>query len=199
MSASVSPTRVGTVERKTSETDIAVTLTLAPGAIEVDSGIPMLDHMLANMCKHAGFSLSLRCRGDLEIDDHHSVEDCALALGAALDQALGDRAGTRRFGYSYAPLDEALARVVVDLSGRPFVVIDLGLRREKLGTLSCENATHFLQSLAQAARLSLHVDLLRGENDHHRLEAAFKALALSLSQAVALTGQRRIRSTKGVL
>src|SRR5690606_38150634 len=129
---------------------------------------------------HARFDLTLRCVGDLEVDDHHTAEDCALALGTALDRALGDRAGIGRFGHAYAPLDEALARAVVDLSGRPHPEVQLDLRREALGALACENVGHVLRSLAIAARATLHVDVLKGENDHHKAEAAFKATALAL-------------------
>ena len=141
----------------------------------------------------------MQAKGDLQIDDHHTAEDCALVLGTALDQALGERRGITRFGSAYAPLDEALARAVVDFSGRPFARIDLGLRRERLGELSCENIPHVLSSLAIAARMTLHVDLLAGENDHHRAEAAFKALALALRVATARNGRDVVPSTKGAL
>jgi imidazoleglycerol-phosphate dehydratase len=139
------------------------------------------------------------CQGDLRIDDHHSAEDCALGLGEALDRALGERRGIARFGSAFAPLDEALARAVVDLSGRPYSAVDLGLRRESIGGLACENVAHVLRSLAVAGRLTLHVDVLRGENDHHRAEAAFKAVALALRQSVTRSGNDDIPSTKGVL
>jgi imidazoleglycerol-phosphate dehydratase len=133
------------------------------------------------------------------VDDHHSVEDCALALGAVIDAALGERRGFARFGHAYAPLDEALARAVVDLSGRPCAVVELGLRRESLGGVSCENIPHFFVSLATAVRGAVHVDVLRGENDHHRAEAAFKALAIALRTAVARVADDRVPSTKGAL
>ena len=192
--------RTARIERATAETAITAELALdGRGEATVDTGIGFLDHMLTALARHGRFDLALEARGDLEIDDHHTVEDCALTLGRAFDEALGDRAGIRRFGNAYAPLDEALARVVVDLSGRPFAAVDLGLRRERLGELSSENLPHFLQSLATAARLTLHVDLLRGANDHHRAEAAFKALALALRQAVARSGFDEVPSTKGTL
>ena len=155
--------------------------------------------MLGALARHARFDLELRCAGDLEIDDHHTVEDCALALGQALDQALGQRRGIARFGSAFAPLDEALARAVVDLSGRPCAVVELGLERETLGQLACENLSHFFTSLATTARMALHVDVLRGINDHHRAEAAFKATALALREAVRLEGPDQVPSTKGVL
>jgi imidazoleglycerol-phosphate dehydratase len=192
--------RRAAVSRKTLETAVEVELSLdGTGRAEVATGIGFLDHMLGALVKHARFDLSLKCQGDLEIDDHHTVEDCGLALGQALDQALGERRGIARFGSAYAPLDEALARAVVDLSGRPCAVIELGLTRETLGTLACENLAHFFLSLATAGRMALHVDLLRGTNDHHRAEAAFKATALALRQAVRLDGPDQVPSTKGML
>ena len=190
------------VARKTKETDITVGLVLdGRGEADVQTGIGFLDHLLTALAKHARFDLTLRCAGDLHIDDHHTAEDCALALGQALDSALGDRRGVFRFGHAYAPLDEALARAVVDLSGRPYAVIALGLRREALGGLACENIGHVLASLAFASRTTLHVDVLKGENDHHRAEAAFKAVAVALRHAVALDPDHRddVASTKGVL
>ena len=193
--------RTAVVERTTKETSVRVELSLVPGAIEVHTGIGFLDHMLTSLAFHGGMSLSLSCKGDLEVDDHHSAEDCALALGAALAQALGDKAGIRRFGSRYAPLDEALARAVVDLSGRPYAFVELGLTRESLGGLACENITHFVTSLANAAMMTVHLDVIRGQNDHHRAEAAFKALALALRDATALDGSygARVPSSKGTL
>ena len=186
--------------RDTLETQIRLRLCVdGSGQADLQTGLPFLDHLLHALVRHARFDLSLRCQGDLHIDDHHSAEDCAIALGQALDQALGERRGIARFGHAYAPLDEALARAVVDLSGRPFAVIQLGLRRERLGALSCENVGHVLRSLATAARATLHVEVLSGENDHHRAEAAFKATALALRQAVAQSGEDVVPSTKGVL
>jgi imidazoleglycerol-phosphate dehydratase len=188
------------IERTTSETAITVALDLdGRGEARVSTGIGFLDHLLTALARHARLDLKLECRGDLDIDDHHTTEDCGLMLGRALDQALGERNGIRRFGSAYAPLDEALARAVVDISGRPCSIIKLDLERERLGDLSCENVPHFLQSLATAAKLTLHVDLLRGSNDHHRSEAAFKAVALALRQAVCRSKFDDIPSTKGVL
>lgn len=193
-------TRRAEITRETLETKIALELALdGTGRAEVKTGIGFLDHMLISLARHARFDLRLSCEGDLEVDDHHSVEDIALALGQALDRALGERRGIARFGSAYAPLDEALARAVVDFSGRPATVVDLGLERERLGTLSCENVPHFLASLAITGRMALHLDVLRGANDHHRIEAAFKALALALRQAVATEGPDAVPSTKGTL
>ncbi len=192
--------RTATIARKTAETDVSVALTLdGSGRAEVRTGLPFYDHMLGALAKHARFDLTIACTGDLHVDDHHTVEDVALALGEALLAAVGDRRGLRRFGAAHAPLDEALARVVVDLSGRPFADVNLGLRRESLGGVACENLGHALRSLAMAARMTLHVDVLKGENDHHRAEAAFKALALALREAVARDGHADVPSTKGVL
>jgi imidazoleglycerol-phosphate dehydratase len=192
--------RKADIRRETRETAITLTLNLdGTGQTQIASGVGFLDHMLDALARHARFDLTLECRGDLEIDDHHTAEDCGIALGQALDAALDERRGIARFGHAYAPLDEALARAVVDLSGRPFAVIDLGLRREALGGLACENVPHVLQSFATAARLALHVDVLRGENDHHRAEAAFKATALALRAAVAGSGFDDVPSTKGTL
>ncbi len=196
----MSAPRRAEVARKTGETDITLTLNLdGTGVADVATRLGFLDHMLTALTKHARLDLTLRCSGDLEVDDHHTAEDCALALGQAFDAALGDRAGIARFGHAYAPLDEALARAVVDLSGRPWPAIDLGLTREAIGGLACENIGHVLQSLAIAGRMSLHVDVLKGDNDHHRAEAAFKATALALRQALAPSGHGDVASTKGVL
>jgi imidazoleglycerol-phosphate dehydratase len=192
--------RTATVTRATRETSIRVTLDLdGQGKTDVKTGISFLDHLLDAIGRHARFDLTLSCDGDLQVDDHHTAEDCALALGEALDRALGERRGVTRFGWALAPLDEALARAVVDLSGRPFSDLALGLRREAIGGLACENIAHVLRSFATAARLTLHVDVLKGENDHHRAEAAFKATALALRQAVAPSGFDDVPSTKGTL
>ena len=192
--------RNATIERKTNETEISVTLELhGTGSSDVQTGIGFLDHLLDALARHGRFDLELRCRGDLQVDDHHTAEDCGLALGAVIREALGDRVGIERFGSAYAPLDEALARAVVDISGRPFAAIDLGLTRERLGELSCENIPHVLSSMATAAGLTLHVDVLRGDNDHHRAEAAFKAVALALRAAVRPSGFDDVPSTKGTI
>jgi len=192
--------REARVERKTRETQIELTLALdGTGQHDVSTGIGMLDHLLGTLAKHAGFDLWLRCTGDLHVDDHHTAEDCALALGQAVDEALGERRGIQRFGSAYAPLDEALARAVVDLSGRPWSEVSLDLAGRELGQLAAENAEHVLRSLAAVLRASIHVDVLRGNNDHHKAEAAFKALALALRQAVTPTGSPDVPSTKGVL
>jgi imidazoleglycerol phosphate dehydratase HisB len=169
------------------------------GSSEVTTGIGFLDHLFTTLARHARFDLELTCQGDLEVDDHHTAEDCALALGRALDEALGERRGIRRFGSAFAPLDEALARVVVDLSGRGWGEADLGLTSDRLGALACQTIPHLITTLATAARAAVHADVLRGANDHHRAEAAFKALALALREAVACDEGSLVPSTKETL
>lgn len=192
--------RVATVSRATRETTIEATLNLdGQGTADVDTGIGFLDHMLTALAKHGGLDLSLRCTGDLHVDDHHTVEDCALVLGEALLKAAGERKGIRRFGHAYAPLDEALVRAVVDLSGRPWPEIEIPFTRPTLGTVATENLVHFLESLAIAGRMNLHVHVIHGKNDHHKIEAAFKAVALALRDALRSTGSDAVPSTKGVL
>jgi len=192
--------RVAELTRTTKETDIICKLNLdGSGIVDVETGIGFFDHMLASLVKHARFDLRLSCKGDLHIDDHHSVEDCALIIGNCLDNALGERKGIVRFGSAHVPLDEAVCRAVVDLSGRPYPAINLGLTRERLGELSCENITHFFESFAVTGRMALHVDVLKGSNDHHRSESSFKAMAVALRQAVARDGASDVPSTKGML
>lgn len=192
--------RSAEIARATRETRITGKLTLdGDGNSQIATGLGFLDHMLAALAKHARFDIELSCKGDLYVDDHHTAEDCALALGAAFDEALGERRAIRRFGHAYAPLDEALARTVVDISSRPFARIELGLVRERLGDIACENLTHFLSSFATAARITMHVELLSGVNDHHRIEAAFKSTALALRAAIARDEHNEIPSTKGSL
>jgi imidazoleglycerol phosphate dehydratase HisB len=191
--------RTGRNARTTRETEVRAVVTLdGTGIASVATGIGFLDHMLTAFALHARIDLEVSCRGDLQVDDHHTAEDCALAIGSALDAALGDRSGIARFGSAYAPLDEALARAVVDISGRPFSRVQLRLRRERFGELSCENIPHVFSSLATAARITLHLDVLEGENDHHKAEAAFKAFALALRAAVSRAGGD-VPSTKGTL
>jgi imidazoleglycerol-phosphate dehydratase len=188
------------LQRATTETATFVELRLeGSGRSQISTGIGFLDHLLTAFARHGRCDLTVRCEGDLVVDDHHTAEDVALALGQALDRVLGDRRGIARFGWALVPLDEALCRVAIDLSGRPFADVQLGLRRESLGTLATENVTHVLRSFASAARLTLHVDVLKGDNDHHRAEAAFKATAIALRQAVAPSGFDDVPSTKEVL
>jgi imidazoleglycerol-phosphate dehydratase len=193
--------RVAEVQRRTKETDVRVRLGLdGTGQSKVSTGVAFLDHMLELFARHGLFDLEVECRGDLHIDDHHSVEDVAITLGQALAQALGDKAGVARYGSAYVPMDEALCRAVVDLSGRFYLVYKVETRRQMIGNFSVELAEHFWRSLAEAARCNLHIDCLRGRNTHHILEGTFKATARALRQAVErdprVTG---VPSTKGVL
>ena len=192
-------TRTATVTRRTSEVEVTVRLDLdGEGRAVVTTGLGFLDHMLDSLARHGRLDLEVRATGDLAVDDHHTVEDCAIALGRAIDEALGDRSGITRFGHAYAPLDESLARAVVDLSGRPWPEIAIPFAREMLGEVASENLVHFFRSLAIEGRMALHVDLIRGDNDHHKAEAAVKAVALALRAAVSVTGSG-IQSTKGTL
>lgn len=191
--------RTGKSARSTSETKITCAINLdGTGATDIKTGLGFLDHMLTALAKHSGIDITLTCQGDLHVDDHHTAEDCALTLGEAIDRALGDRAGVIRYGSAYAPLDEALARAVVDLVTRPHCSADLRLVRESVGDMSTEMIPHVFESLATAGRFTLHVDVIKGANDHHRAEAAFKSLALALKQAVRVTGSG-IPSTKGAM
>lgn len=200
MTTPASPPRRSECTRRTAETTITGSLVIdGSGKASVNTGVGFLDHMLTALACHGGMDLTLECAGDLDVDDHHTVEDCAIVLGSLLNDCLGDRRAINRFGHAYAPLDESLARAVVDLATRPSATIDLGLRREKLGELSCENAPHFFATLSSYGRFCLHLDVLRGINDHHRLEAAFKAFALALKHAVRATSAAAPASTKGVL
>ncbi|EKX54893.1 hypothetical protein GUITHDRAFT_156815 [Guillardia theta CCMP2712] len=192
--------RTARVSRKTKETDVEVELNLdGTGKSDISTGIGFLDHMFTAMSKHGRIDLTLKCKGDLHIDDHHTAEDCALTVGEAFDKALGDRKDIKRFGHAYCPLDEALSRAVVDISSRPSAHIELNLVREKIGELSCEMIPHVMESFATEARITLHVDNLKGKNDHHKAESAFKALGVALRQAISADSGAGVPSTKGVL
>ncbi len=193
--------RAAQVSRKTNETEVRVHLMLdGTGVSRVDTGIPFLDHMLDLFTRHGLFDLEVECRGDLQIDDHHSVEDVAICLGQAFMQALGDKAGIARYGISLVPMDEALCRAVVDLSGRFYLVYEVETKRDRIGNFSVELAEHFWRSFAEGLRCNLHIDLLRGRNTHHILEATFKATARALRQAVDRDPRiAGVLSTKGVL
>lgn len=194
-------TRAGEVSRRTKETDVRVRLSLdGSGQASVSTGVPFLDHMLELFARHGLFDLEVSCRGDLEIDDHHSVEDIAICLGQALAQSLGDKAGIARYGSAIVPMDEALCRAVIDLSGRFYLVYEVETRRQTIGNFSVELAEHFWRSFAEAARCNLHIDCLRGRNTHHILEGTFKATARALRQAVARDPRVvGVLSTKGAL
>jgi imidazoleglycerol-phosphate dehydratase/histidinol-phosphatase len=193
----VGAARRAEVRRTTQETDVAVEVDLSrEGPSSVHTGIGFFDHMLEQIAKHGGFALTLSCRGDLRIDEHHTVEDCALALGSALRQALGDKRGIERYGF-LLPMDEAEAQVALDLSGRAYFVWEGRFNRERVGELPTELVPHFFRSLADALGAALHVSV-RGENAHHMVEACFKGVGRSLRQAIRLEG-RELPSTKGTL
>ncbi|MFT5424702.1 MAG: imidazoleglycerol phosphate dehydratase HisB [Phycisphaerales bacterium] len=195
----MSTSRTATIQRETSETRVTINIDLdGIGQSRISTGLGFYDHMLTALATHSRINITLECKGDLHVDDHHTVEDCALALGDAISQALGERRGIQRFASAYAPLDESLARVVLDLSGRPGAWVDLGFTRETIGTVATENLSHFFASFAIGARCTLHADLIRGTNNHHKAEAVFKALALTLRAAIRV-GSDSIPSTKGVL
>jgi imidazoleglycerol-phosphate dehydratase len=194
-------TRRAEVHRVTSETDISMTLTLdGAGAAEVSTGIGFLDHMLELFAHHGGFDLVVAAHGDLDVDGHHTVEDIGLALGQALKDALGDKRGIRRYGSCLLPMDEALAMVVLDLSGRPYFVHDLQLAGVRIGEFEGGLAAHFLHSLSMQAGMTLHVRLLAGSDAHHIVEAVFKGVARALAQACERHGRGdAVPSTKGTL
>lgn len=196
-----SQTRTAEVRRKTKETDVRVVLALeGKGSSKINTGVAFLDHMLELFARHGLFDLDVQCRGDLHIDDHHSVEDIAISLGQAFFQALGDKAGIARYGFAVVPMDEALCRAALDLSGRFYLIYELKTTRQRIGNFSVELAEHFWRSFAEQLRCNLHIDMLRGRNTHHILEASFKAVARALRQAVERDERiEGVLSTKGSL
>ena len=194
--------RTGRVERETAESSVLVEVDLdGSGRTDVQTGIPFYDHMLAQLGKHGGFDLTVRTKGDLEVDAHHTVEDTAIALGEAFRRALGDKAGLRRFGDALVPLDEALVRAVVDVSGRPFLHYAIEIPKwQMLGDYDVFLTPEFFRALVLNAGLTAHLDLVRGDNPHHIVEATFKAFARALDAATALDPRvKGVPSTKGVL
>jgi len=189
------------IERKTRETDIVLAIDLdGAGQSRVATGIGFLDHMLTALSTHSGIDLDARCRGDLHVDAHHSVEDVGIVLGQALRQALGDKKGVVRFGHAYVPLDEALSRAVVDLSGRPWLHFGVQWKAQKIGDMPTELFEDFFWALVDHGRFNLHLDVLRGRNAHHVAETLFKATARALRMAVALDARTAgVPSTKGSL
>ncbi|WP_409227135.1 imidazoleglycerol-phosphate dehydratase HisB [Gudongella sp. SC589] len=191
--------REANVRRSTLETRIQLSLRLeGSGEINIDTGIGFFDHMLKAMAFYAGFDLELQCQGDLHVDGHHTVEDVGLSLGAALKEALGEKKGIQRFSSTITPMDESLALVAIDISNRPFLVDNLKFNSDRLGDMSTEDFREFLRAFAFSAGITLHIDLMRGENDHHRIEAVFKGLGRALKDAVLIVGSE-VKSTKGVL
>ena len=191
--------RAGDVTRKSKETRLRARLVLeGRGKIAVSTGLPFLDHMLEQVARYAGCDLTLRGTGDVHVDPHHLVEDAGIVLGQALAQALGDRAGINRFASAYAPLDESLARVVIDLGKRPYLSYNVPLRG-RIGALESEVIEEFWRAFAIHAGATIHVDVIRGRNRHHIAEATFKALGLALREAIAPSGSTRVPSSKGML
>ena len=194
--------RSATVERNTKETQIKVEVNLdGTGAARLDSGVPFLDHMLDQLARHGSLDLVVAAKGDLHIDAHHTVEDIGITLGQAVARALGDKRGIRRFGHAYAPLDEALTRVVIDLSGRPGLEFNVAFTRAMIGEFDVDLIHEFFQGFVNHAQVTLHIDNLRGDNAHHQCETVFKAFARAIRTAVELDPRTggSLPSTKGTL
>ncbi len=193
--------RTASIKRQTNETTVDVALNLdGQGQADICTGVGFLDHMLTHLAFQACFDLTVRAAGDLVVDEHHTVEDVAVAMGQALDQVLGQRQGIARMAHAYVPMDDALARVAVDLGGRAYAVIEASFATPRLGTMATDLIPHFLEALASHGRLNLHAHILYGQNDHHKAEALFKALGRALGQATATDPRRAgVASTKGVI
>ncbi|RJX26065.1 MAG: imidazoleglycerol-phosphate dehydratase HisB [Acholeplasma sp.] len=191
--------RTQTINRTTKETSIQASINLdGTKQIQIETGIPFFDHMLTLFAFHGNFDLNLLAKGDVYVDDHHTVEDCGIVLGQAIDQALGEKKGIERYSSVYLPMDEALVRVVIDISNRPMLIFKGEFNRESIGGLSLENVREFLKAFTTEARITLHIEILDGLNDHHKVEAIFKGLGRALKLAVKQTSED-LPSTKGVL
>ena len=193
--------RAARIHRQTKETQVEVALSLdGRGEYEIETGVAFLDHMLSNLALHSLLDLTVRAQGDLEVDEHHTVEDVAICLGKALDEALGKREGIVRMAHSYVPMDEALAFVVLDLGGRAYAVVEADFDTPRVGDLATSLVAHFLETLAYHARMNLHARVVYGHDDHHKAEALFKALGRALGAATRIEPRRAdVPSTKGVL
>jgi len=193
--------RTARIHRQTKETQVEVVLSLdGKGEYEIETGIPFFDHMLSHLALHGLFDLTVRAQGDLEVDEHHTVEDVAICLGKALDEALGEREGIVRVAHSYVPMDEALAFVALDLGGRAYAVVEADFATPRIGSLATSLIPHFLETLAYHARMSLHARVVYGRDDHHKAEALFKALGRALDAATSIEPRRTdVPSTKGIL
>lgn len=190
--------RKNNLYRKTSETEIEISLNLdGTGKYNVQTGVEFFDHMLESFARHGFFDLAVKASGDVSVDDHHTVEDVGILLGEVFNSAVGDKKGIRRISHSIVPMDEAMARVAVDISGRSYCVMNMQFTQLKVGELSTENVEHFLESFASSARININAKV-EGENDHHQIEALFKALARALKDALQIE-HKQIPSTKGVL
>lgn len=196
------PQRTGTVRRRTHETDIDVAIDLdGTGAYDIATGIGFLDHMIEQFSRHSLIDVKLHVDGDLHVDQHHTVEDSAIALGEAISQALGEKRGITRYGHAYSPMDETLARVALDISGRPYLVWKAGFSQPRLGEMDTELFEHWFHSVSQAAGITLHVELLYGQNNHHIVEAIYKGFARAMRAAVEIDPRKgdAVPSTKGML
>lgn len=194
--------RTASINRKTHETDIAVEVNLdGTGAYDVSTGIGFLDHMIEQFSRHSLIDITCHIKGDLHVDQHHTTEDSAIAIGQAIAQAMGDKAGIGRYGQAYSPMDETLARVALDISGRPYFVWNAGFTQEKLGELDTELVEHWFHSISQAVGMTLHIELLYGTNNHHICEAIYKGFARAMRAAVEVDPRKggAIPSTKGQL
>lgn len=194
--------RIATIERKTNETNISTTINLdGTGAYDVETGIGFLDHMLEQLSRHSGLDITVRCKGDLHIDGHHTTEDIGIAMGLAVKKALGDKAGITRYGHAYLPMDETLTRAALDISGRPFLVWLIDFSQDRLGEMDTELFEEWYRAFAFGAGITLHMENLYGRNNHHIIESAYKALALALKTAVAIDPAKKgtVPSTKGTL
>ena len=191
--------RTAQLSRKTRETDILLSLNLDGGDVKVDTGIGFFDHMLTAFAVHGGFGLNVKVKGDLDVDDHHTVEDTGIVLGAAFKEALGDKSSIERYASFYIPMDEALAFVSLDISGRPYLVFDADFPQEKCGEYTSAMTVEFMRAFAYNAGITMHVKSMYGSNSHHIIEAIYKAVAHSLKQAVKQTDTGKPLSTKGVL
>ena len=191
--------RSSTVRRNTKETNILVELNLdGKGVTDIDTGIGFLNHMLTLFGFHGGFDLKVKCHGDLDVDSHHTSEDIGIAIGEAFKDALGDKMGIERYGFMFLPMDEALARVAVDFSGRPYLVYNLELKRNTLGQMATEDFKEFFKGFVNNSLSTIHIEVLYGENDHHKIEAVFKGLGRALKIASRVTSDN-LQSTKGAL
>lgn len=194
--------RQGLVSRDTLETQITVSINLdGSGKAKLETGVPFLDHMLDQIARHGLVDIEIRCNGDTEIDDHHTVEDIGIVLGQAVNQALGDKSGIRRYGHAYVPLDEALSRVVIDFSGRPGIIFNAEFKRSHVGQFDVDLVFEFFQGFVNHAQVTLHLDVIRGRNEHHKIETLFKAFGRALRMAIELDPRMagQMPSTKGSL
>lgn len=191
--------RIAKIERKTLETEVLVEINLdGNGNSEINTGIGFLDHMLTLMAFHGSFDLKVNCNGDLYVDEHHTVEDIGITLGQAFNKALGDKKGIKRYSSIYIPMDEALCNTALDISNRPYLVFNVNFEREKVGNMDTQNFKEFFRAFVNESKTTLHINLLYGENDHHKIEAIFKAFARTLREGIQITSNK-VSSSKGVL